>query len=136
LGQDGEIILDGNGYFVQSGNYAVKWSREGLATVRADGSEGYVDLGPGKRVWLMVIPYVNDLNKYDDTSTNLSGQSYRDTLMANYAWVAQTVTFQDPLGGSFQVHVDGYVEQALDLQARAAGPRDWRRSDECVSDDG
>ena len=32
--------------------------------------------------------------------------------------VAQTVTFQDPLEGSFQVHIDGYAEHALDLHAQ------------------
>jgi hypothetical protein len=47
--------------------------------------------------------------------------------------MAQTVTFQDPLGGSFQVHFDGYMEHALDLHARAASARDRRKVDEFVS---
>jgi hypothetical protein len=63
MGQDGQIILEGNGYVVQPGSYAVKWPRERKATVRADGGEGDVDVGPGKRVWSMVILYVHDLVK-------------------------------------------------------------------------
>lgn len=42
----------------------------------------------------------------------------RDTLVASYSKVAQTVTFQDPLGNSFQVHFDGYAEHALDLHVQ------------------
>jgi hypothetical protein len=118
IGQDCEVVIDGTGYFVQPGTYTVKWPRIRKATVRADGGEGYVDLGPGKRVWSMVILCVNDLNKYDGTSTGLTGQNYRDNLIASYGKVAQTVTFQDPLGGNFQVHFDGYVEHALDLHAQ------------------
>jgi hypothetical protein len=118
IGQDCEVVIDGTGYFVQPGTYTVKWPRIRKATVRADGGEGYVDLGPGKRVWSMVILCVNDLLKYDGTSTGLTGQNYRDSLIGSYSKVAQTVTFQDPLGVSFQVHFDGYVEHALDLHAQ------------------
>jgi hypothetical protein len=42
----------------------------------------------------------------------------RDNLITSYNKVAQTITFQDPLGGSYQVHFDGYVEHALDLHAQ------------------
>jgi hypothetical protein len=66
----------------------------------------------------MVILCVNDLLKYDGTSTGLTGQTYRDALIASYSKVAQTVTFQDPLGTSIQVHFDGYGEHALDLHAQ------------------
>jgi hypothetical protein len=118
IGVDCEVILDSVGYFVQPGTYSMKWPRIRKATVRADGGEGYVDLGPGKRVWSMVILCVNDLVKYDGTSTGLTGQNYRDSLIASYNKVAQTITFQDPLGGSYQIHLDGYVEHALDLHAQ------------------
>jgi hypothetical protein len=96
----------------------MKWPRIRKATVCADGGEGYVDLGPGKRVWSMVILCVNDLNKYDGTPTGLTGQNYRDNLVASYNKIGQTVTFQDPLGNSIQVHFDSYAEHALDLHAQ------------------
>jgi len=118
IGVDCEIALDGTGYFVQPGTYAVKWPRIRKATVRADGGEGYVDLGPGKRVWSMVILCVNDLLKYDGATTGLTRQNYRDNLITSYNKIGQTVTFQDPLGNSIQVHFDSYVEHALDLHAQ------------------
>lgn len=118
IGTDCEIGLDNNGFFVQPGTYTCKWPRIRKATVRADGGEGYVDLGPGKRIWSMVILCVNDLVKYDGTPTNLSGQNYRDALLASYSKVGQTITFQDPIGTSIQVHFDSYAEHALDLHAQ------------------
>ena len=117
-GQDSEVVLDNVGYFVQPGTYTVKWLRIRKATVRADGGEGYVDLGPGKRVWSMVILCVNDLLKYDGTPTGLTGQNYRDNLITSYNKIGQTVTFQDPLGNSISVHFDSYMEHALDLHAQ------------------
>jgi hypothetical protein len=118
IGLDAEVGIDGLPYFVQPGSYVCKWPRIRKATVRADGGEGYVDLGPGKRVWSMVILCVNDLLKYDGTATGLTGQNYRDNLIASYNKIGQTVTFQDPLGNSIQVHFDSYVEHALDLHAQ------------------
>ncbi|HZU02043.1 MAG TPA: hypothetical protein VFA10_20390 [Ktedonobacteraceae bacterium] len=118
IGIDSEVVIDGTGYFVQPGTYTCKWPRIRKATVRADGGEGYVDLGPGKRVWSMVILCVNDLLKYDGTATGLTGQNYRDNLIASYNKIGQTVTFQDPLGNSIQVHFDSYEEHALDLHAQ------------------
>ena len=117
-GVDYEVGIDNNGFFVQPGTFSMKWPRVRRATVRADGGEGYVDLGPGKRAWSMVILCINDLNTYDGTSTGLTGQNYRDSLVASYSKVAQTIPFQDPLGSSFQVHFDEYAEHTPDLHVQ------------------
>ncbi len=87
------------------------------ATVRADGGESYVDLGPGKRVWSMIVLCLNDLLKYDGTSTGLTGQQYRDALRASYTGsVGTTLQFIDPLNGSpVAVHFDSYIEVVTDL---------------------
>ena len=84
IGQDCEMILDGNGYFVKPGTYKMKQPRVRKATVRADGGESYVDLGAGKRIWSMVILCLNDLVKYDGTATGLTGQQYRDALRGSF----------------------------------------------------
>src|SRR5437588_11616917 len=97
IGVDCEITLDGNAFFVQPGSYVCKWPRIRKATVRADGGEGYVDLGPGKRVWSMVILCVNDLLKYDGKATGLTGQNYRDNLIDSYNKIGHTVTLHDHL---------------------------------------
>jgi hypothetical protein len=52
----------------------MKQPRIRKGTVRADGSEAYVDLMPGKRVWSMTILCINDLLNYDGMPTGLTGQ--------------------------------------------------------------
>jgi hypothetical protein len=117
IGQDCEVILDGNGYFVKPGTYKMKQPRVRKATVRADGGESYVDLGPGKRVWSMVILCLNDLLKYDGTPIGLSGEQYRDALRNSYLnSTGLTISFTDPLNGTpVSVHFDNYAEVLPDL---------------------
>jgi hypothetical protein len=117
IGVDCEIILDGNGYFVKPGTFKMKQPRIRKATVRADGGEAYVDLGPGKRAWSMTVLCMNDLLKYDGTGTGLTGQQYRDALRTSYSGsTGSIVLFTDPLNGSaLSVHFDGYAEIVYDL---------------------
>lgn len=120
IGVDCELILDNTGYFVKPGTYKMKQPRVRKAAVRADGGELYVDLGPGKRVWSMVILCINDLLKYDGTATGLTGQQYRDALRTSYAnSVGTTINFTDPLSGTpIAVHFDSYAEEVYDLHVQ------------------
>jgi hypothetical protein len=120
IGQDCEIILDGNGYFVKPGTYKMKQPRVRKATVRADGGESYVDMGPGKRIWSMVILCLNDLIKYDGTPTGLTGQQYRDALRGSYTGsTGTTISFTDPQNGTaISVHFDSYAELIADLHVQ------------------
>ena len=117
IGQDCEVILDGGGYFIKPGTFKMKQPRIRKATVRADGGESYVDLGPGKRVWSMSVLCMNDLVKYDGTATGFTGQQYRDALRASYTnSVGTTILFTDPLNGTaLAVHFDSYAELIHDL---------------------
>lgn len=117
IGQDCEIILDGHGYFIKPGTFKMKQPRIRKATVRADGGEAYVDLGPGKRAWSMTVLCLNDLLKYDGTGTGLTGQQYRDALRTSYSGsTGTTILFTDPLNGTaLSVHFDGYAEIIYDL---------------------
>ncbi len=117
IGQDCEIMLDGVGYFVQPGSYRMTQPRIRKATVRADGGESYVDLGPGKRTWRMVILCLNDLVGYTGQPTGLSGQQYRDALRASYLHsTGSTLLFSEPTGGTpIAVHFDSYTEVVPDL---------------------
>ena len=117
IGQDCEVILDGSGYFIKPGTFKMKQPRIRKATVRADGGEAYVDLGPGKRVWSMTVLCVNDLLKYDGTNAGLTGQQYRDALRASFTGSSgTTILFTDPLNGStLPVHFDSYAEVIYDL---------------------
>jgi len=119
VGVDCEVILDGTGYWIQPGSYKMHQPRVRKATVRADGGESYVDLGPGKRVYQMIVLCINDLLKYDGTSTGLTGQQYRDALRTSYAnSVGTTISFSEPINATVLVHFDNYVEAIKDLHSQ------------------
>ena len=119
IGLDCEIILDGTGYFVQPASFQLRQPRIRKATVRADGAESYVDLGPGKRSWSMVILCSNELTRYDGSLTGISGQQYRDALRTSYLSSAgSTIILKDPINGSINVHFDAYSERVNDLHTQ------------------
>ena len=120
IGVDCEVIIDGTGYFIKPGSYKMRQPRIRKATIRADGGEAYVDLGPGKREWSMILLCLNDLLKYDSTASSLSGQQYRDALRTSYTTsIGTTINFTDPLNGTaIAVHFDSYQEQITDLHSQ------------------
>jgi hypothetical protein len=120
IGVDCEIILDGTGYFIKPGSYLVKQPRIRHAAYRADGSLAYVDLGPGKRTWSMIILARNELLRYDGTPSSSSGQQYRDALRTSYTTTTgTTINFIDPLNGvPIAVHFDSYQERIIDLHSQ------------------
>jgi hypothetical protein len=120
IGLDAEIILDGTGYFIKPASYIVKQPRIRQATIRADGGQSYIDLGPGRRQWSMTILCLNDLLTYDGTPTGLTGQQYRDALRTSYtSSIGTTINFTDPLSGSvIAVHFDDYQEEIKDLHSQ------------------
>lgn len=119
IGVDCEVIIDGTGYWIRPGSHDMKQPRVRKATVRADNGESYVDLGPGKREWSMVILAVNDLLKYDGSATGLTGEQYRDALRTSYTGsVGTTINYTDPIGTIIAVHFDHYEEVAIDLKTQ------------------
>ena len=122
IGIDCELILDGTGYFIKPGTYRVQQPRIRKTTVRADGGLAYVDLGPGKRVWSMVILCLNNLVRYDGTSTSITGQQYRDALHTSYTGsTGTTLLYNDPLNTAIiAVHFDSYKESITDLHIQQA----------------
>lgn len=120
IGIDAEVIIDGVGYFVKPKSYKMRQPRIRKATVRADGGQAYVDLGPGRRTWSMTILCLNEQLKYDGTPTGLTGQQYRDALRASYtSSVGATIQFVDPLNSQpIAVHFDSYAELVYDLRVQ------------------
>jgi hypothetical protein len=120
IGIDCELILDGSGYFIQPGSYLMHRPRIRKASVRADGGESYVDLGPGKREWSMTILCLNELLNYDGTPNSKDGQAFRDALLASYTGtIGSTLNFTEPTNGSMlAVHFDNYSERILDLHTQ------------------
>src|SRR6266567_8344333 len=117
---DCELILDSVGYFIKPGSFIMRQPRIRQATTRADGGEGYVDLGPGKREWSMTILCLNDLTRYDGAPTGLTGQQYRDAIRTCYITsTGITVNFVDPLNGlAIPVHLDTYEERILEMSSQ------------------
>jgi hypothetical protein len=120
IGFDCEFILDGTGYFVKPGSYQMKQPRIRKAQVRADGGLAYVDLGVGKRTWKLVVLCINDLLRYDGSTTGLTGQQYRDALRTSYLGSSgTTVQYSDPLNiTAVAVHIDTYTEIVHDLHTQ------------------
>lgn len=117
IGIDCEFILDGMGYFAKPGSYRMKQPRIRKAITRADGGLSYVDLGPGRRVWSIIVLCKNDLLRYDGTATGLTGQQYRNALRTSYSnSIGSTVQYSDPLNATpIPVHIDSYEETVFDL---------------------
>jgi hypothetical protein len=119
IGVDAEVLIDGSPYFIRPGSYVCHQPRIRKATIRADGGEAYVDLGPGKRVWSMVILCINELARYDGASTGLTGQQYRDALRASFTGsTGTTINFVDPLNNTIAVHFDSWEEHIIDLHSQ------------------
>ena len=120
IGIDCELLLDGTGYFIKPGTYQMKQPRIRKMTIRADGGLSYVDLGPGKRTWSMVVLCLNDLSRYDGTPTGLTGQHYRDALRTSYtSSIGTTIQYSDPLNSTpIAVYFDSYMEKVLDLHTQ------------------
>jgi hypothetical protein len=120
IGYDCEVIIDNVGYFIKPTTYTVKQPRIRETKYRADGALSYVDLGPGRREWSMVVLAVNELRRYDGSTVGTTGEQFRDALRASYTSnVGTTINFVDPLSGSpVAVHFDHYEESIIDLHSQ------------------
>jgi hypothetical protein len=124
IGIDCELILDGTGYFIKPGTYRLLQPRIRKMTVRADGGLSYVDLGPGKRTWSMIVLCLNDLLRYDGTATGWTGEQYRDALHTSYTGsTGTTIQYSDPTNATaVAVHFDVYKETSRDLHMQQISP--------------
>jgi len=124
IGIDCELIIDSTGYFIKPGTYRLQQPRIRKMSVRVDGGLSYVDLGPGKRTWSMTVLCLNDLVRYDVTTTGWTGQQYRDALHASYTGsIGTTIQYNDPTNtAAVAVHFDGYKETSGDLHMQQIAP--------------
>lgn len=120
IGVDCEIILDGTGYFIKPLSYTVKIPRISRESYRADSNLAYVDLGPGRCTWSMIILALNELKHYDGTTSPMTGQQYRDALRASYSsHIGSSINFTDPLSGvALPVYFTSYEERIPDLRTQ------------------
>jgi hypothetical protein len=121
VGVDCQIVLDGQGYFLEPHTYAMHRPRLRSATVVTGGRTRYLDLGPGRRAWRMVILCLSRLVDYTGTTLTVSGPQLRARLAASYTLLAP-LSFTDLDGATYSVHFDDYEEQVRDPRTQQAGP--------------
>ncbi|HLJ67753.1 MAG TPA: hypothetical protein VKX16_10385 [Chloroflexota bacterium] len=133
IGVDCQLIIDGNGYFIEPGSYKVsrpRIRRADLTGVSATGTapgygagERYVDRGPGKREFTFIVPCFNGMRDYTGATVATTGQQFHDNLQTSYNKVNQTVAFTDPTGYAWPngVRFDDLVEELADVRSRVDG---------------
>src|SRR5579884_2385357 len=128
IGLDCEIILDGQGYWVERESFAVRRPRIRRADVTrvvASGGAGvgerYVDQGPGKREWTFMVICWQAIRDFTGAVVTTTGQQYRDALHASYEKVNATLSFTDPAGHVWSVRFDDLVEGLVDVRAGVDG---------------
>jgi len=129
IGVDCQVILDGAGYFVEPHGYAMKRARLRKASVTKGGSERYVDLGPGKREWHLVLLCLNGLTDATGQPLAVNGETLRENVRTSYekAPALGTVAgpplgFVDLDGTAYRVHFDDYEERVRDPRSALTSP--------------
>jgi hypothetical protein len=122
VGVDCHVILDGQGYYLAPRSYQVARPRVRRTTLTVQGSERWVDQGPGKRVWRFTVLALNDLQAYGGGPVGMSGEAIRAVLEASYARVGTALAFIDPRGDSYGVRFDGLVEVVRDVRTQVVSP--------------
>ena len=95
----------------------MKRARLRRASVTKGGSERYVDLGPGKREWHLVLLCLNGLTDATGQPLVVSGESLRvsyEKAPTAGAVARPPLGFVDLDGSAYQVHFDDYEEWVRD----------------------
>ena len=91
------------------------------STESTTGAERYVDAGPGKHEWHMILLAVNELTDFTGRPLGVKGKTLRDQLVASYAKIA-VLPFTDLDGATYSVHFDDYEEQVRDPRTQLTSP--------------
>src|SRR5689334_9294024 len=94
IGTDCQIILDGQGYWIEPASYKIlrpRVRRADLTGIAATGvgpgagaGERYVDRGPGKREFQFICVCFNNIQSYAGLPIGLTGQQFHDALQTSY----------------------------------------------------
>ena|SRR5579859_5813038 len=122
IGQDCHVILDGQGYWLKADSYERKQLRIRRSSIRQDGTEAYVDLGPGKHIWRFTVLAMDQLKDYTGALVATTGAQYRAALNTSYGKVNTILSFTDPASAVYQVHFDNLEEYLPSLRSQLTGP--------------
>jgi hypothetical protein len=119
IGQNCQVIIDGTGYYIKPLSYKIKRPRISKYAYRADGTLSYVDIGPGKRTFSMILLCKNELANYDGSLSSNTGEQYRDAIVSSFTSnIATTISYTDPKGSAINVYFTLYEETILDLKSQ------------------
>ena len=131
IGTDCQIILDGQGYFLEPASFTVKRPRVRRADLTGTSAnpvspgygagERYIDRGPGKREWDFILVCFNNMQSYAGQPINFTGQQYHDALVTSYNKVNTGLAFTDPIGTAWTVRFDDLVEELSDVRGQVDG---------------
>ncbi len=131
VGTDCQLIIDGNGYFIEPHSYQVIRPRvrrtdllgQAASPVSpgAGSGERYIDRGPAKREWKFIVVAFNNLTTYTGSVETTTGQTLHDQLQFTYNKVNVTIAFIDPNGITWNTHFDDMVEELVDVRSQVDG---------------
>jgi hypothetical protein len=128
IGLDCQVILDGQGYWLMNDSYACHRPRVHRGDYNrnpASGTAGvglkYVDMGPGKRLWVMDVICWQAIRDYAGNPVTTTGQAYRDALHTSYQKRKTQLVFVDPTGVSWNVYFVDLVERIDDIRDQTDG---------------
>jgi hypothetical protein len=132
IGLDCQIILDGQGYWIDPQSFTMarpRVRRADLTKTAATQSSGYgagvaeryLDLGPGKRQWVFIVQAFQVMLDYSGHTVSSIGQQYRDALHASYEKINSTLSFTDPAGHTWSVRFDHLQEVIANVRGQTDG---------------
>ena len=128
IGLDCQIIIDGTGYWIDPASYHMARPRVRSSTYNHQAAsnhlgvgERYVDMGPGKREWTLIVIAWQAIDDYTGARVASTGQQFRDALWTSYEKVATVLSFTDPQGSVWNVHFDHLEEIIDDIRAQPDG---------------
>ncbi len=131
VGTDCQLIIDGNGYFIEPHSYQVIRPRvrrtdllgQAASPVSpgAGSGERYIDRGLAKREWKFIVVAFNNLTTYTGSVETTTGQTLHDQLQFTYNKVNVTIAFIDPNGITWNTHFDDMVEELVDVRSQVDG---------------
>jgi len=131
VGTDSQLILDGNGYFIEPHSYQVIRPRVARTDLLgqaaspispgAGSGERFVDRGPAKREWKFIVVAFNNLTTYTGAVETTTGEQLHDQLQTSYNKVNVTIPYIDPAGASWNVHFTDMVEELVDVRSQVDG---------------
>jgi len=113
------------GFFVKPGSYRVELPHLRHARATATRGLSYVDLGPWKRHFYMVVLCRNQVRNLDGTINSTTALQWHDLLWGFYQRVNESHAFVDPQGVAYTVRFDACTDQVVPFGSQPHWVLEW-----------